>query len=81
MSTELKPCPFCGAGETIIKEQTFWTGMQNVVLSVSVRHWCEVGQKQQGEIRDFRLEAKAKTKEAAVSLWNARATTGGQVKP
>ena len=39
----LKPCPFCGAGETVIQENgRIWTGMKySDPISVSVRHWCD----------------------------------------
>lgn len=40
---ELKPCPFCGAGDTqIVENGKMWTGMKySEPTSVSVRHWCE----------------------------------------
>jgi len=40
--TDLKPCPFCGAGETgIVENGRMWTGMRyGDPVSVSVRHFC-----------------------------------------
>ncbi len=45
MSDSLKPCPFCGAGETQIRENgRMWTGSKyGDPASVSVMHWCEPG--------------------------------------
>lgn len=64
----LKPCPFCGAGETLIKPATYWTGRQSVVLSVSVQHWCDKGDQQFNSI----LTIKRKTEAEAIAAWNAR---------
>ena len=66
--TELLPCPFCKAGETIIDEQTYWAGMRSQIISASVRHWCP-----KNPLQSY-IEIKAKTKEEAVALWNTRAT-------
>jgi hypothetical protein len=44
----LKPCPFCGAGETTVQEFTYRSGFKTVVISARVKHWCprEEGQPQ-----------------------------------
>lgn len=68
MSEELKPCPFCGKGENRIDTNTHWTGMQNLVLSVEVKHWCTREDGQPSSI----LILKGKTREDAISKWNTR---------
>lgn len=64
---ELKPCPFCGAGETDVRENTHWLGMRSEVLSVEVRHWCG----KQGIDGAF-LAIKGRTREDAINRWNRR---------
>lgn len=68
---ELKPCPFCGAGETLIHvNQGTWTGRgYGEPVSVEVRHWCteEPGQPSRAIIRVGRDEA------SAIAAWNNRA--------
>lgn len=67
---ELKPCPFCGAGETMIHvNQGTWTGRgYGEPVSVEVRHWCkeEPGQPSRAIIRVGRDEA------SAMAAWNRR---------
>lgn len=65
---ELMPCPFCGAGELHISESTHWTGMQSVVLSVTVTHWCERNGTQPQSV----LQVKGRTREDAIAAWNRR---------
>jgi len=63
---ELKPCPFCGAGTSQIRENTYWTGMRNIVQSVSVMHWCVRPQGHQQNI----ITIYGKTREEAIEAWN-----------
>lgn len=70
MSADLPPCPFCGAGETIIKPQTYWTGMRSEVISVEVRHWCE----DPTGVRGSHVTMRAKTEAEAVAKWARRVT-------
>lgn len=71
MSEELKPCPFCGAGTTTIKENgKMWTGMRySEPVSVSVQHWCEPEPGQPSRM----LERIGRDKASAVTAWNTRA--------
>ena len=68
MSEHLEPCPFCGAGETNIRETTHWTGLRSQVISARVIHWCvrEEGRPSSG------LDIAGKTREDAVRKWNQR---------
>lgn len=71
MSAELKPCPFCGAGETIIHiNKGVWNGSgYGEPVSVEVRHWCDdvKGQPSRPILRIGRDEA------SAIAAWNRRA--------
>lgn len=69
---KLKPCPFCGAGQTLLKPETLWTGMSNKLVSVTVQHWCE---KEDGNLQSF-LQVKRKTQEEAIAAWNTRSILG-----
>ncbi len=67
-SDSLLPCPFCGGAETLIKQNKYWTGMQSVIISVDVYHWCprETG------IRGSCVTMRGKTQAEAVERWNRR---------
>ncbi len=65
----LLPCPFCGEGETEIRENTMWSGQSQVILSVSIRHFCprELGQPTRA------IERIGRDRESAIKAWNQRA--------
>lgn len=67
----LKPCPFCGAGETQIRENgRVWLGTRyGTPSSVSVWHWCAPvdGQPNRG------IERVGRDHASAVDAWNLRA--------
>ena len=65
---DLPACPFCGAGETQIRANTYWTGMRSEVLSVEVRHWCEETTGVQGSS----ITMRAKTEAEAIAKWSRR---------
>ena len=65
----MKPCPFCGAGETRVDEQTYWTGMRSQVLSVNLRHWC---QKAEDDFVTPVFTIRARTEAQAIETWNRR---------
>ena len=67
---ELEPCPFCGAGETYIKTNDFWTGMRNKIISAEVIHHCKD--------KPFQnlLQVRAKTIDDAIYKWNTRHHNG-----
>lgn len=73
---ELKPCPFCGSGETVIHvNQGTWTGRgYGEPVSVEVRHWCaeEPGQPSRSIVRVGRDEP------SAIAAWNRRASSSEQ---
>jgi hypothetical protein len=68
----LKPCPFCGAGGYIVKENgRVWGGTRGYSepISVSIFHWCEdlKGQPSRG------IERVGRDLESAIAAWNRRA--------
>lgn len=71
MTNKLSPCPFCGAGKTIIEPNgRMWTGMKyGDPVSVSVRHWCEPVAGQPSRM----IERVGRDEESAVVAWNVRA--------
>jgi hypothetical protein len=71
MADELKPCPFCGAGTTTMKENgKVWLGMRySEPSSVSVQHWCEPVEGQPSRM----VERVGRDHESAVAMWNMRA--------
>ena len=66
----LLPCPFCGAGQTIVRVNgRTWAGMKySDPLSVSVLHWCS---EQPGPSR--MIERIGRDLEQAIERWNMRA--------
>lgn len=67
----LTPCPFCGAGETQIRENgKVWTGMRySEPASVSVFHWCATVEGQPSRA----IERVGKDRASAIAAWNLRA--------
>ena len=68
--TELRPCPFCGAGESLIHvNKGTWNGRgYGEPVSVEVRHWC-------GDVpgQPSRMISRAGCDEAsAIAAWNTR---------
>lgn len=67
---KLKPCPFCGAGTTEIREQgKVWAGMKwGEPTSVVVLHHCELrpGQPHRG------IERIGRDLDSAIAAWNMR---------
>lgn len=66
----LLPCPFCGAGQSEIKENgRIWTGKKySEPISVSVLHWCEKIEGQPSRM----LERIGRDTEGAIAAWNMR---------
>jgi hypothetical protein len=68
---KLKPCPFCGAGKTVIRENgRVWMGMAyGEPSSISVWHWCATvpGQPERG------IERVGRDLASAIAAWNMRA--------
>lgn len=78
----LKPCPFCGAGNTEIRQNgRTWTGMKfSDPVSVSVRHWCAEVHGQPTRM----IERAGRDEESAIAAWNTRAALAeaeGQAVP
>lgn len=76
MTTELtnglSPCPFCGAGETILEVKTYWTGMRSEPTHTEIKHWCN-----KGTIDGAYLTIKGKTEQSAIDRWNHRSEYSG----
>jgi hypothetical protein len=71
MSVELLPCPFCGGGETSIRENRHSPTMSGCggLISVEITHWCPAvpGQPSRNTItRTGRDHA------SAIAAWNRR---------
>ena len=70
---ELKPCPFCGGGETHIDPQgQIWRGMKySDPICYRLVHFCK------GILPDEyvtnRMELRARTEAQAIEAWNTRA--------
>jgi hypothetical protein len=71
---DLKPCPWCGAGDTRIEPNgQVWTGMRySEPISVSVRHWCPAIPGQPSRM----IERIGRDEASAIAAWNARAIDG-----
>lgn len=70
---ELKPCPFCGAGETYIHENRgTWRGMDGYgePISVEIRHHCTM---ERGQPSPRMLAVVGRDRASAVARWNRRA--------
>lgn len=67
----LEPCPFCGAGETQIRENgKMWLGMRySEPASVSVFHFCDHVEGQPSRA----IERCGRDLDSAIMLWNKRA--------
>lgn len=73
---ELLPCPFCGAGETSIRENgKVWTGMKySEPSSVSVLHHCEKIEGQPSRS----IERVGRDLTSAIAAWNRRTPSAEQ---
>ena len=67
---DLLPCPFCGAGETEVRENgKTWLGMKYFEpVSVSILHWCTPIEGQPSRP----IERIGRDLESAISAWNMR---------
>lgn len=77
----LKPCPFCGAGETQIEAaRGVWNGglkPPSAPVSVSVRHWCTPGEGQPHRM----IERIGRDEASAIAAWNLRAAPPESQEP
>ena len=64
-------CPFCGAGQTLFKDNgRMWTGARlSEPVSVSIQHWCDDEPGQPSRM----IERIGRDREAAILAWNKRA--------
>lgn len=69
-TTQLLPCPFCGSGSTIIKENgKVWLGSRHSQpTSVSIVHWCPATLGQPSRA----IERVGRDYNSAVAAWNLR---------
>ena len=67
----LLPCPFCGAGQTLLKDNgRMWAGMKlSDPVKVSVQHWCEDDPGQPNRM----IERIGRDRKSAILAWNKRA--------
>lgn len=70
LKASLKPCPFCGAGETRVDEKYLWQGglRPSQLTAVVIRHWCD---KLPGQIQNH-IEFRGRDHESAQIAWNRR---------
>jgi hypothetical protein len=70
VTDDLKPCPFCGGGETDIRESRLAPRMNGpgAVIAVEVAHWCN---RPPGVVAAH-FSIRARTREDAVAAWNRR---------
>jgi len=70
LKASLKPCPFCGAGETRVDENYYWQGgnRPSQLISVVIHHWCG---KLPGQITNH-IEFRGRDHESALLAWNRR---------
>ncbi len=68
---KLLPCPFCGAGQSSIRENgKVWSGMRySAPASVSVLHHCKTVEGQPNRA----IERVGRDLESAIAAWNLRA--------
>ena len=66
--SNLAACPFCGAGEFKLYDNTHWNGMRSVVISVVLNHLCL--RCENGLQCD--ISFKAKTRKDVIDIWNKR---------
>ncbi len=65
--SKLKPCRYCGGTNTIIDENTYWTGMRAEVLSYSITHWCE---SQEDDFTKSTIRIRARSEKELERFWN-----------
>jgi len=69
----LRPCPFCGDGETRIDESHLsptMDGGPGALISATVRHWCR---RVDGDgVVGGGISFRGRTREDAVRAWNRR---------
>lgn len=68
MIPELSACPFCAAGQTQWRESKNWTGMRNVIISVSIYHWCP---REDGQPQSI-IQIAGRDHASAAARWNSR---------
>lgn len=70
----LLPCPFCGAGKTLLQPNgRVWSGDKySDPISVSVHHWCEERPGQPSRM----IERIGRDERSAIDAWNQRARVG-----
>lgn len=68
---ELKPCPFCGAGETTVyaNQGPRLSTLYGEPVSIEIRHWCVWPE---GQPMQRMLSFVGRDREAAISVWNKR---------
>lgn len=74
MSEELKPCPFCGAGETRVEENRLrraptMGGGESPIVSVEIHHWCPPVE---GQPRRNYIIKVGRDHQGAIAAWNRR---------
>tara|TARA_Y100000310_G_scaffold324866_1_gene387307 strand:+ start:3542 stop:3907 length:366 start_codon:yes stop_codon:yes gene_type:complete len=70
--TDLKPCPFCGGGETQFDDTQNWTGMRYQHVCTTLRHFCE--RPTDDEFVQAVITIRGRDEEDCTRRWNTRAT-------
>ena len=74
----LLSCPFCGAGETIIREKRMppsMSGADGALISVDVQHFCE---RVPGILGRSSIVFAGRDHASALNAWNRRALAASQ---
>lgn len=71
MDKRLRPCPFCGGGDTEINEIPLTRGPRmdgkpSPIISVEIRHWC----KHRDGLSTASIVFRARDRETALATWN-----------
>lgn len=63
----LKPCPFCGGGETQFDQMKYWTGQRSIIVNSTLTHWC-----QSDESRKPMISITRSNDDDCIAVWNKR---------
>lgn len=73
MMTDLKPCPFCGGGETRFDDTQNWTGMRYQHVCTTIRHFCQ--RPADDEFVQAVITLRGRNKDDCTRRWNIQWNT------